>query len=169
MKWVTTRTIQLGAFAICCLLLIAAYFLEYAMHVEPCPLCIVQRIWFLCLALLFLFAGLHQPKKTGILIFGLLILAVALLGILTAGRQAWLQMHPSAGPQLCLPGFSYLITQLNFSAAFQSLFSGSGNCEQVGWSWLGFSLADWALVFFVLFAIVGVLQIIYYLRKPPPR
>lgn len=165
MKFLTSRVVNLGAFVICCLLLVGAYFLEYALHVQPCPLCILQRVWFFLLALTFLFAGLHRPQKIGLFVYGVLVVLFALLGLLTAGRQVWLQTHPMAAPQLCLPGFSYLITTLNFSAAFQSLFSGSGSCEQKGWSLWGFSLADWTFLFFCVFVIIGLLQIISYFRN----
>ena len=44
------------------------------------------------------------------------------------------------------------------------IFKGSGECAEVTWTFLDLSIAQWALGWFVLFALVGVAVI--FRRRP---
>jgi disulfide bond formation protein DsbB len=36
------------------------------------------------------------------------------------------------------------------------IFKGSGDCSEVVWRFLGLSIPEWALVFFILFGLIGI-------------
>src|SRR5690606_25853713 len=81
-----------AGFAACALLIGYAVFLQFSAHLEPCPLCIFQRIAFAALGLVFLLAGLHAPRGAGGRRgWGALALLAAAAGIGIAGRHVWLQ------------------------------------------------------------------------------
>ena len=42
-----------------------ALFLQYVRHQDPCPLCMVQRVFFIALLVMFALAALHGPKRLG--------------------------------------------------------------------------------------------------------
>ena len=75
----------LAGFLACAGLLAYALYVQFGMLMQPCPLCILQRIAFAALGLVFLVGGLHAPKgRVGRAIYGLLafLAAVALAQIL---------------------------------------------------------------------------------------
>src|SRR3546814_18625656 len=73
-----------------------AIFSQFQWNLQPCPLCIFQRIAFAALALVLLVAGLHAPKgATGRRVYGVLALVPALAGIAIAARHVWLTHLPA--------------------------------------------------------------------------
>src|SRR5690606_16332888 len=64
LRW-TFRSQCLAGFAICAALIGFAIFSQFAWGLEPCPLCIFQRIAFAALGLVFLVAAIHAPRSRG--------------------------------------------------------------------------------------------------------
>jgi disulfide bond formation protein DsbB len=125
----------------------------YAQHVlglEACPLCIFQRIALIALGLVFVAAALHAPKgRARAYSFIGLIPAVAGAGIST--WHVRLQNLPPAEVPACGPGFDYMFGgAFPFVDALKMVFTGSGECAEVNWSFLGLSMPAWVLVWFVL-------------------
>ena len=44
--FMTKRLLNLYVFLFCCAMMGIAYYMQYSMHLEPCPLCIMQRVFF---------------------------------------------------------------------------------------------------------------------------
>jgi disulfide bond formation protein DsbB len=153
----TMRRINLFAFVICCLLLLSVLYFEYYKGLEPCLLCNIQRIEVGLLAIIFLVAALHHHKQW---LYQNLALLVAALGILTAGRQVWLQLYPPQASDVCLPGLSYMLANLPLMQTIQMISSGSDNCSQITWTFLQLSMASWSLLFFILFACLAIIQML---------
>ena len=139
---------------------IAAYF-EWVLNYEPCPLCILQRVCFLLYGIVTLIIILHHPKKLGIRIYSILLLLIAALGTLIAGRQVWLQHLPSETAPSCGAGLNFILNELPPTEAIHTLFYGSADCAHVEWQFLGLSLAGWS---FCLFALLGAIAIIQLVR-----
>ena len=57
-----------------------ALFIQQRFNLEPCPLCIFQRITYMVLGLLFLLATLHNPGNLGRKVYGLLQFAATVTG-----------------------------------------------------------------------------------------
>ncbi len=97
---------------------------------------------------------------------GAFVLLVSVLGAVAAGRQVWLQQLPAE--QLaasCGPDLSYLLNNYPFLEAIKYAFQGSGECGEVVWHFLGFSIPEWTLLFFILFAGVGVWQLAFRFKR----
>lgn len=133
-----------------------ALFAEHVLLLEPCPLCVFQRMAVISSGLIFLVATIQNPSGFGRKIYaGLLLLATG-AGILVAGRHVWLQIMPADQVQACGPGFGYIIDSFPFSEALKMIFSGSGECADVVWSFLGLSMPAWVLICLLGLASVGI-------------
>ena len=142
-------------FVICTALLASALYLQWAQHLEPCPLCILQRIAFVMLAVLFLM-GVFLKHKIGLFIQQALVLLASGTGITIAARQVWLQHLPPDQVPACGPSFDYIVHTFPLSKAIQLLFQGSADCAVVQWQWLGLTMPEWSLGFFVLLALLAL-------------
>jgi protein dithiol:quinone oxidoreductase len=151
---------------ICAALLGYGYFLQYAQGLEPCPLCMVQRLFFYLVAGICLAAALHGPARTGSVVYGSLAALFAAGGAATAGRQVWLQHLPADKVPQCGPDLMYMLNNLPLSRTLEKLFYGSGECAKVDWTFLGLSIAEWSLLWFIALALYGVWLAA---RRPLPR
>ena len=142
------------------LLLGYGYWLQFVEHLEPCPLCIFQRIAFMALASTGLIAVLHNPSSLGRRLYAVLGVCFSLGGSLVAARHVWLQSLPPDRVPECGPGLDYLIEVFSFTEMLGKVFTGSGECATIDWSFLYLSMPAWALIWFVLlgtiFAIGGL-------------
>lgn len=149
------RTLNFIAFFICAALLGYAYFLQLHEGLEPCPLCIFQRIGVIIVGLLFLLAGLFNFRGRGTRVWAVLIGLVALAGVLTSARHLWIQAHPDA-MAACGPNLGYMLKTLPIFDVIKRVFTGSGDCAIVHWTFLGLSMPGWVLIWFVLLGVFGV-------------
>ncbi len=145
----------LGVLA-CAGLLAFALYLQYVEQQEPCPLCILQRVAFLAMMAVFVVAALHGPGRRGTIAYSTIIFVVAGMGAAVAGRQVWLQHLPADQIPACGPGLEYMLERFPLSEALRKVFAGSGECAEVGWRFLGLSIAEWSLAWFVLLAAFAV-------------
>jgi protein dithiol:quinone oxidoreductase len=127
----------------------AALLLQHAVGLDPCPLCILQRIAYLALALFALIAAWlsPHPASRG---FGGLVLLSALTGVGIAGRHVWLQMNPQG--MSCGPGLQTMLENFPLTDVLPKVFRGSGDCSESAWTLLGLTIADWSLIWFVILA-----------------
>ena len=148
----------LTGFALCAALLAYALYVQFGMLMMPCPLCILQRIAFAALGIVFLVGGLHAPKgRVGRAIYGLLAFIPAAAGAGVAARHVWLQSLPPSEVPLCTSmGLDYMIEAMGPMSALAKVLEGSGECAKVDWTFLGVSMPAWTLVWFVGLAL-GVL------------
>ncbi len=151
----------LGA-AACAGLLGFGYYLQFARDLEPCPLCILQRLAFMALGLGFLAGALTGPGRIGTRLLAGLGLLFAGLGAGVAGRQVWLQSLPADQVPACGPGLDYMVENFPLLKTLSMILRGSGECAENAWQFLGLGIAAWALVWF---ALLGALAI-YLLLRP---
>lgn len=149
------RVFYAAGFLLCAALLGAAYYLQFKMHLEPCPLCIFQRLFFAGIALVCLVALLHNPKKTGVAIYGVTATLLAAGGALVAARQVWLQHLPADQVPECGPGLNFMLEAFPISKTLTMVLRGSGECAKVEWTFLGASIAEWSLVCFIVAALTS--------------
>jgi disulfide bond formation protein DsbB len=143
------RIAYLMGFAICAGLLAYALYLQYVDGLEPCPLCVFQRMAVIGMGIVFLVATLHNPGRTGAGAYALLQLVIGGAGIALAARQVWLQSLPKEEVPACGMGLSYMLETLPFTDVLKKVFQGSGECAEKGWEFLHLSIAGWTLVFFI--------------------
>lgn len=158
------RLISLYIALLCFGLLGFGFYLEYVEGLEPCPLCLVQRVFFAFAGFTALLAAAHGPGRIGIRIYSLLTGVSALAGGAVAARQVWLQHLPPEQVPECGPGLEYMLEVYPLGDAIAKLLQGTGDCAEVDWTFLGLSIAGWALVFF---ALILLLSVIVFVRSEP--
>ena len=114
---------------------------------DPCPLCISQRIAFMALGGLFLVAALHNPLQRGRQIYGLFHFIAAIVGAGIAARHVWIQSHPDQVMAECGVGFDYMFESFPFKRALELVFKGTGECTKVDWTFLGYRSRNSPCVF----------------------
>jgi disulfide bond formation protein DsbB len=157
------RLIYLAIFFACGGLMGFGLYLQHVEKLEPCPLCIFQRYAFVVTGVIALIAAIHGPRRTGTWIYSTLLVLSSGGGAVTAGRQSWLQHNP---PNIleCGPDLAYMLDSLPLAQVLPKVFKGEGDCAKVTWKFLGLSIPEWALAWFVLFIIAAVLAIVLATR-----
>lgn len=148
-SWSFRAQFLFGAVA-CAALLGYALYAQHKMFLDPCPLCIFQRVVFMGMGVMFLLGALHGPKGWGRKAYGGLVFFIAAIGMGIAGRHVWLQSLPPDQVPACGPGLEYMLDAFPLSKALSMVFTGSGECATVDWSFLGLSMPGWVLVWYVL-------------------
>lgn len=147
-----------GLIAVACALLIAiALYMQHVMGLEPCYLCITQRVFIILIGAVGLLAFLHNPASSRI--YGVLLALFGLAGSFFAGKQLWLQSLPEDQVPACGPPADYLFQVFDFSEALSMLLQGDGNCAEVHWTLLGVSIPGWTLLAFIGFTCLGTWQL----------
>jgi disulfide bond formation protein DsbB len=149
--WLTRRTGNLIGLAACAALIGYALFVQYVQGLEPCPLCILQRVAVMTAGGLFLLAALHDPAERGARVYGVLIDLVALGGILIAARHMWIMAQPPGSVAECGASLDYLMDVLPLHEVLAKVLSGSGECAKLDWEFAGLNMPTWVLI-----ALVGV-------------
>jgi len=165
MKLFLNRWFWLGNFLLTAALIGLSFWLENYKGIQPCPLCMLQRFIFIGLAITFLAGSLFTIKYWQIFI-GILTSLFSSIGIIFAGRQVWLQLLPPANqPADCAMSLSSLFKLLPPGKVMSQIFQGSVECGRVSWDFLNFSLAEWSLMFFLLFFILSITHTVLISRN----
>lgn len=151
-KLLSGKSGYLLGFAACFGLVAMALVIQTQYHLEPCPLCISQRIVFMSLGLLFLVAAFIKPNTILKNIFTLLQVLTALGGSGVAIRHWWLQAHRESMIADCGVGFDYMFDNFPLQKALTLVFRGTGDCAAIDWTFLGLSIPQLSLIAFVGFA-----------------
>lgn len=155
MRRVGPRAVFILVFLACAGLLGTALYLQEQKGLDPCPMCILQRYAFVAIGLTALVAALHGPRGVALKVYALVVVAFTLVGGGTAMRQSWLQHHPPKS-ESCGTDLEFLLENFPLSQALPKIFAGSGDCALVTWRFLGLSIAEWALAWFVLITLAVV-------------
>ena len=154
-----SRKFFIVIFTICIGLLIFGLYLEHVQGLEACPLCIFQRIAYTAIIFIALIGAIHNPRNLLQIIYKLLMVISAITGAAIAGRQIWLQHLPPELVPECGPGFDYMFNVFPFGEALKMIFTGSGECAEVKWRFIGLSIAEWSLIMFIGIFIATILSI----------
>jgi len=140
-----------------------ALFLQYGLREDPCPLCMVQRVIFIAIGVLFFIAAVHNAGRIGRWVYSTLIAFTALGGVAVASRHIWLQHLPKDQVPACGPGLDFMLKNFPMAEVWQELMHGSGECATKGWTFLGLGLPELALTWYV---VLGLLAIFIAVKKP---
>jgi disulfide bond formation protein DsbB len=127
-----------------------ALYAQYVLGLEACPLCIFQRVALIALGFVFLVAALHSPVSRAARVYAGAGAVTAMTG---AGISAWhlhIQNLPPDAVPACGPGLGYILDAFPLWEGIRMVFTGSGECAQVNWTFLGLSMPGWVLIWFVL-------------------
>jgi disulfide bond formation protein DsbB len=141
-----------------CLILATSVSLQIFDGILPCPLCTLQRLCFALIGLFCLIGIILHKKRWGRFLINSLSSLTAILGIVLAGRQVWLQQFHAADGGECGVSLQYMFRVLPLNEVMQKIFAGSAECSQRGIAFLSLNMAEWALLCFL-----GFLLLIGYL------
>lgn len=146
-------------------LLAFGYYLQYGQGLEPCPMCIFQRLCFMAVVALAVIGALHGPRRIGAVVYGALIALAAASGAAIAARQVWLQYLPEDQIPQCGPGLDYMLDMYPLAEVVSKALRGTGECATVDWTFLGRSIAEWSALCFSVILVAQVLFVVYRLRQ----
>lgn len=156
----TSRFFQLIVMLLVAAVIGVALFLEHHDQLQPCPLCIFQRLAFILIAVgsLIVFLGYHcrYARLTG-WIFSFIF---SLAGLALALRQMWLQHLGASAVTTCVPGLNYLYSNFSWFKATMLVFQGTSDCAAVTWRLFGLSMAGWSAICFGFFVLVFLLSLV---------
>lgn len=154
------KTLYLLIFLACVGLLASAYYFEYVLYLDPCPLCMMQRIAVLLVGLVGLSGFLLSGTLMKQMIHGVLMILASGFGMAVAGRHIWIQNLPEDEVPTCGPSLEYMVDTLPWAEVLTIMLRGNGNCADTQWSFLGLSMPEWVMVWFAGFALAGVYALI---------
>jgi disulfide bond formation protein DsbB len=140
------RGLNFLGLAVCLALLGYAWYAQAVLQLEPCPLCIFQRVGVAAAGLLFLLAGLHHPRRWGAPVYAGLLVIAALATMAVAARHLWIQHLPEGAVPACGATLSYMLDVFPIAEVIRKVLTGSGECARVTWSFLGLSMPGWVLI-----------------------
>jgi disulfide bond formation protein DsbB len=142
----SARLANLLGFCACVALLGYAYFAQYVQHLEPCPLCIFQRVGIFLTGLLFMAAAIQGPKLVGRRVYAVLIALAALLTMGVAVRHLWIQSQPPGTVASCGAPLEMMLKFFPLREVIAKVLAGSGECVQINWRFLGLAMPAWVFL-----------------------
>jgi disulfide bond formation protein DsbB len=161
----TARQGNLFGFLACAALLGYAYYCQYVLHLDPCPLCIFQRIGVFVLGVIFLIATLHDPVAWGRKVYAALLGLAALGTIGIAARHLYIQSLPPDAVPACGAPLDVMLNIFSYSEVLVKVLTGSGECAKITWRFLGLAMPAWVLISAVL---LGGWGLFVNLRRQKP-
>ncbi len=155
----------LGAVGCAIGLLMAIFYFQKHLGLEPCPMCIFQRVAMLATGIVLLIAAIHGPQAGGRWVYAGLATLASGIGAGIAARHVWLQGLPEDQRPACGPTLDYLMDMLPLREVVTTILKGDGNCAKIDWTLWGQSIPFWTLIAFIGF-ILWSLAMPLVARKP---
>ena len=149
------RALDIIGFLICAGLIAYALYAQFHLGLDPCPLCIFQRIGIAALGVVFLAAALHDPRGWGTRVYATLIAIAALATVAVAARQLYLQHLPPGAVPSCGAPLSMMLKFMPLTTVIRRVLTGSGECGIVNWTFLGLAMPAWVLIWAAFLGIGG--------------
>lgn len=141
-------------------MLFAVLYLERTLFLDPCPLCILDRVVIVAIGFIFLLAFIFNPMRWVAKLFSTLTALLSIVGIGLASRHIWLQNLPKDQVPECGPDLYFMLDTLPFFDVIKNVFTGSGSCAEVSWTFAGLTIPEQTLVLFVVLFVVSLVQLI---------
>ena len=159
----TARSGNLLGFLACAALLGYAYYAQFVLHLEPCPLCIFQRIGVFAMAVAFLVGTLANARGAGRFVVALLVALASLVTVAIATKHLYIQSLPEGSVPSCGASLNFMMKIFSLSEVIKKVLSGSGECAQITWRFLGLSMPAWVLIAAL---VLGAFGLWVNLRRP---
>ena len=143
-----------------------AFWLEYYLGLAPCPLCMTQRAFVILVGVICLLAAIHNPQTLGRKLYAGAGLLASIGGGAVAGRHIYLQNLPEDLVPACGRPLEYLLDTLPFLEVVNTVLMGDGNCADVVWAFMGLSIPEQTLLFFIALGLICVWQVMRFENKP---
>jgi disulfide bond formation protein DsbB len=144
---------------VCAAMLGYGLYVQHVDFLDPCPLCVLQRLAFIWIGAMALLAFIHNPGKGGRWLYTILLTLGGVVGSVIAGRHVWLQSLPADEVPECGMGLNYMLETMPFAEVLSQVFYGSGECAEIDWTLLGISMPGWTLVWFIGLTVVTIVVV----------
>jgi disulfide bond formation protein DsbB len=161
----TARKANVLGFLACVALLAYAFYAQFVMHLEPCPLCIFQRVGLFAVGVVFALAALHDPAGWGRRVYAALIGLAALATVGLAARHLYIQSQPAGSVPACGASLDFMLKVFPLTDVLVKVLTGSGECAKITWRFLGLSMPGWVLIAALALGAWGLWA---NLRRRPP-
>lgn len=153
---IDTRWYWFGLIGSVALIAIAYFYFQLNQGLDPCPLCLLQRVCLAGVAFFCLLGLVLRPKKvwSKLIAFGVVLMSALGLGI--AGRQVWLQHLPADQVPECGPDLAFMLDAFPLMEVLDTVLRGSGSCAEVQWTLLGLSMPEWMVVIFLIMLLISL-------------
>ncbi|MEM7402135.1 MAG: disulfide bond formation protein B [Pseudomonadota bacterium] len=160
------RSLAFVGLALCIAsMLFAVLYLERTLYLDPCPLCVLDRVVIIALGVVFLFALLHGPRTVFSKIYGAICILLSAVGIGLASRHIWLQNLPKDQVPECGPDLYYMLDTLPLFDVLRETLTGSGSCADISWTFLDLTIPEQTLILFVILLILSIFQTLLPLKS----
>jgi len=139
-------------------MLFAVFYLERTLFLDPCPLCILDRVVIISLGVLFSLAFLHGPRTIFTKIYGVLCILLASIGVGLASRHIWLQNLPKDQVPECGSDIYFMLDTLPLFETLKKTLTGSGTCADINWTFVDLTIPEQTLILFVILLVLSVIQ-----------
>jgi disulfide bond formation protein DsbB len=150
------RILNFVGAATCAAMMGFALFAQHVLLLDPCPLCILQRVAVIFLGFTFLAVAIHNPGKVGSRIYALVAALFAGCGVGVAGWHVRLQHMPANEVPSCGPGLEYMVENFPLKDVLGMVLKGSGECAEVVWRFLGLTMPTWVVIGMLGLGVAGV-------------
>lgn len=150
------RLVNFAGFFACVALLAYALYTQFELGLDPCPLCIFQRVGVAALGVVFLLAALHNPRGWGVRVYAVLLAVAALATIGVAARHVYVQHMPPGSLPSCGAPLGVMLKFSPFFDVIRKVLTGSGECSEVPWRFLGLAMPAWVLICALVLGAFGV-------------
>jgi disulfide bond formation protein DsbB len=161
----TARTANFLGFLACAALLAYAYYCQYVLHLEPCPLCIFQRVGIFGIGVLFALAAAQDPAGWGRRLYAGLLAVAAAITVGVAARHLYIQNAPPGTIAACGASLDFMMKVFPLTDVLVKVLTGSGECAKVTWRFLGLAMPAWVLIAAV---VLGAFGLWANLKRRPP-
>lgn len=157
----------LGAF-ICYQLLVTAYYFQYVMFMDPCPLCIFSRVCVLGLGTALLLNAIFNPRHESIFnkIFQIFGLLCTIGGLWISGKHLYIQNLPEDQVMDCGAPLDLLMDVMPLFDVIKEVLAGDGKCAEVNWTKLGLTMPGWMMVIFTVAFVIMLIRLIHAFKAP---
>ncbi|MAS00366.1 MAG: disulfide bond formation protein B [Nitrosomonadales bacterium] len=152
-NFLTFKRINLFGSFLAFVLVGVAVAIQTQFNLEPCPLCVSQRIVFIIIGFIFLLFSFLKPNQLIKFIHISSLLTTNIVGIVFAIRHIMIQSKWIIVPAECGIDLDYMFENFPLTEAFSLLFKGTGDCSEIDWYFLGLTLPQLALIAYILFVI----------------
>lgn len=156
----SVKQVSLAGLLICIGMMGFALYSQHVDGLDPCPLCIFQRIVVIAFGFVFLATLIYNARGWGRYVYALLFFLVGAIGVSISGRHVWIQSLPPDQVPACGPGLEYMLDSFPLAEVLRKVFVGSGECAEVVWQFLGLSMPTWVLIWCVILGLGGAMNIL---------
>jgi disulfide bond formation protein DsbB len=150
------RPLNFAGFLACAALMGYALYAQHGLGLEPCPLCIFQRVGIMSLGVVFLIAALHNPKAWGLRVYAALIGLAALTTVGVAARHLYVQSLPPGAVPSCGAPLNVMLQFQPLTEVVRKVLVGGAECQEISWRFLGLTMPGWVLISAAVLGIGGV-------------